>query len=254
MPEEVRRKSYHMPNTVQIKTRAASVCQDHFRNYGIHDCGKRTSFVLYSLKVALRMTRLAQEAIVGNTSSVRVYDALFKNVPLVEVSTVLQRVLDRAFAYQSKEQVQRRAIICVTTFVPHLSQYDREPEEMYRVCRDYSPRITVMIAYDTERVYLCEEWHFYRAISAQGLCEFLSAAVQGDAVFNPSVNKTNHHSKATFLIHELVHFSPPSQRGHLKPEVYSVAGCVELPAHESLIKLRSLCWMWAFLFLAFVPI
>lgn len=203
------------------------------------------------------MTRLAQEAIVSDTSSARVYDAWFKNVPLVEVSTVLQRVLDRAFVYQSKEQVQRRAIICVTAFVSHLSLYDREPEEMYRVCRDYSPRIAVMIAYETERVYLCEEWHYYRAISAQGLCEFLSAAVQGDAVLNPGVRKTGRHSKATVLIRKLVHFSPPSQREHLKPEVYSVAGCVELPAHESLInrnKLRSLCWMWAFLLLALVPI
>ena len=52
------------------------------------------------------MTRLAQEAIVGNTSCVRVQDALFKNVPLVVVSTVLQRVLYGAFVYQSKEQVQ----------------------------------------------------------------------------------------------------------------------------------------------------
>lgn len=68
-----------------FKTRAASVYQNHIRNYEIHDCGKRTSSVLYSLKVALRMTPLPQEAIISNTPTVGVYDALFKNVPLVEV-------------------------------------------------------------------------------------------------------------------------------------------------------------------------
>lgn len=70
------------------------------------------------------------------------------------------------------------AIICVPTCVADLSQYD----EIYDVCRKYSQNVAAIAVYETERICLCEEWHSYKPINAQGLCEFLTTtAVQGDA-------------------------------------------------------------------------
>ena len=60
------------------------------------------------------------------------------------------------FVYQSKGHFEWRAIICVPTYVPDLSQYD----EIYDICRKYPPNTTAITVYEIERIFLCESWHY----------------------------------------------------------------------------------------------
>lgn len=99
-------------------------------------------------------------------------------------------------------------------YVPDLSQYD----EIYDVCRKYSPNAAAITVYETKRICLCEGWHTYKPINAQGFCELLTTAVQGDAVLNSGIKNVVYHTKLNVLIHELAHPALPS-RGHLSPEV-----------------------------------
>lgn len=117
------------------------------------------------------------------------------------------------FVYQSKGHFEWRAIICVPTYVPDLSQYD----EIYDICRKYPPNTAAITVYEIERIFLCESWHTYKRINVHGLCEFLTTAVQGDAVLNSGIRNVIYHAKSDVLI-QLGHLALPS-RWQLSPEV-----------------------------------
>lgn len=96
---------------------------------------------------------------------------------------------------------------CVPTYVPDLSQYD----EIYDVCRKYTPNAAAITVYETKLISLCEGWH------VQLLRTSHHVRVRRYSL-NSSVKNVVYHTRLNVLIHELAHAALPST-GHLSPEV-----------------------------------